>query len=72
MAKIQGDTDSEISSDSTFEADMSKAIRDSKIHDISSSSVYQVENFITYSINEKIAMFKYVCVQLAKSSEFNG
>ena len=72
MAQIHEDTDSEVSSESTFDTDMSKAIRDSKRHDIDSSSVYQVENFKTYNLNEKIAMFEYVCVQLAKSSELNG
>ena len=68
IAKIQDDTEGEVDSDSTFDADMSKAIRDSKRHDIDSTSVYQVENFKTYSFNEKIAMFEYVCVQLTKSS----
>ena len=71
MAKIQEDIDDEVSSESTFDADMSKAIRDSKRNDID-SSVSQVENFKTYTLNEKIAMFECVCVQLAKSSELNG
>ena len=71
MARIQDDTDDQSSSDSTFDADMKKAIRDAKFNDVD-SSVYQVDNFKTYSINEKVAMFEYVCVQLSKSCELNG
>ena len=51
---------------------MSKGVKDSKMHDLGSSSVYQVENFVTYTLNEKIAMVEYMCVQLTKMSEFNG
>ena len=57
MAKIEEDSDEKSSSDSSFDADMKKAIRDAKINDVD-SSVYQVENFKTYSINEKVAMFE--------------
>ena len=53
-------------------ADMSKAVKNSKMHDIDSSFVYQVENFVTYSSNEKITMVKYLCVQITKKNELNG
>ena len=71
MAKIEEDTDDRSSSESSFDADMKKAIRDAKRNDVD-SSMYQVENFKTYTLNEKVAMFEYVCVQLAKFCEPNG
>lgn len=41
---------------STVEVDLAKATKDSKRQDYDSLSLYQVNNFITYSNNEKCIM----------------
>lgn len=50
-------TDKEGKGSSTFEADLTKAAKDSKRQDFYFLSLYQVNKFITYSDNEKCIMF---------------
>ena len=56
------------SSSSTFDADLSKAARNSNSSDWDSSFLYQVKIFVTYSSNEKNDMFEYLCLHLSTSN----
>ena len=67
MAQIK-DVVTDGSSSSTFDANLSKAARNSYSSDWDSSSLYQVKNFVTYSSNEKNDMFEYLCFHLSKSN----
>ena len=50
MARIdEEDADKE----SSYDADLSEVARDSKMNDWDSTSLYQVNKFVTYSDNEK-------------------
>nr|KAJ0186081.1 hypothetical protein LSAT_V11C900483530 [Lactuca sativa] len=60
MVKIE-DPDIPDKDKSTFDTDMSDA-ENSRKHNIDSSSMYQVKNFVSYSMNEKIKMFEYLGV----------
>nr|KAJ0216892.1 hypothetical protein LSAT_V11C300128750 [Lactuca sativa] len=53
---------------STFDTDMSDA-ENSRKHNIDSSSMYQVKNFVSYSMNEKIKMFEYLGVINSKKNQ---
>ena len=53
---------------STFDTDMFDA-ENSRTHNIDSSSMYQVKNFVSYSMNEKIKMFEYLGVINSKKNQ---
>lgn len=59
--------ESDTSSD-TSNVDLSQATRDSKSQDWDSSSIYQVKKIFNYSSNEKVDMFDYLLLDLAKSN----
>ncbi|CAH1448617.1 unnamed protein product [Lactuca virosa] len=56
---------------SSFKDDLAKAAKDSKHLDWDSSSLYQVNKFITYTDNEKSMMFNYLCHHHSKVNQEN-
>jgi len=68
MAKID---EEDAGKESSYDADLSEAARDSKMSDWDSTSLYQVKKFVTYSDNEKNNMFDYLCFDLSKSHSLN-
>lgn len=57
---------------SSFKDDPAKAAKDANHLDWDSSSLYQVNKFITYPDNEKCMMFSYLCHHLSKVNEKNS
>nr|KAJ0194309.1 hypothetical protein LSAT_V11C800413730 [Lactuca sativa] len=68
MVKIE-DTDASEKGKSIFDADMSDAVENSRKHNTDSPSMYQVKNFVSYSMNEKIKMFEYLGVINSKKNQ---
>ncbi|CAI9268270.1 unnamed protein product [Lactuca saligna] len=54
------------SGSSTFKAELAKAAKDSKLQNWDSSSLYQVNKFVTYSDNKKYMMFDYLFLHHSK------
>ena len=65
MAKIEEEG---AGKENSYEADLSEATRDSKMSDWDSTSLYQVNKFVSYYDNEKNNMFDYLCLDLSKSN----
>lgn len=57
------------SSLSIFEVDLVKGAKDSKLQIWDPSSLYQVNNFTTYSENKKAIMFNYLCQHHSKFNQ---
>lgn len=53
----------------SFQYDLAKAVKDSKNLDWDSTSVYQVNKYITYTDNKKCMMFNYLCHHLSKFNQ---
>ena len=56
---------------STFAADLDQAASDSKMENWDSSSLYQVKNFASYSVHQKINMFDCLRIDLSLSNQKN-
>lgn len=62
-------TDKGGNSSSSFEADLAKAAKDSKMSNWDSSSLYHVNKFVNYSDNKKGMMFNYLCLHLSNVNQ---
>ena len=70
MAEIKEcSSDEDIVENGSFKADLAQAAIDSKLEKWDSSALYQVKNFISYSLNEKVHMFDCLRIDLSKSNQ---
>ena len=56
---------------SSFKAAIDQAAIDSKLGNWDSSTLYQVKNFVSYSLKDKIHMFESLHADLSRSNQLN-
>ena len=73
VALVEVDTGNDDTGEgSTFNADLAQAARDSRMENWDSSTLYQVKNFVSYSLREKLDIFECMLHDLARSNNLNA
>ena len=73
VALVEVDTGNDDAGEgSTFNADLAQDARDSRMENWDSSTLYQVKNFVSYSLREKLDIFECMRHDLARSNNLNA